>query len=125
MGFGALLAVARGVPCVARAFLFKLALLRSEGSCAAAPRRPPVSAGVLTASSESFAHAAAGVGAWRTMQLQGAKYNPRLGAADIIAERARKNIASVGLQRVRTTPQTTPEQQKVGRIEQNQQHTTP
>ena len=35
-----------------------------------------------------------------------------------------KKIARVGLGYVRTKPQTTPEQQKAGRIEQDQQHTT-
>ena len=38
--------------------------------------------------------------------------------------RAREKIARVGLRYVRTKPQTTTEQQKAGRIEQNQQHTT-
>ena len=37
---------------------------------------------------------------------------------------AKNKSARVGLRHVRTTPQTTPEQQKAGRIEQNQQHTT-
>ena len=40
-------------------------------------------------------------------------------------ELARQNKnARVGPRNVRTTPQTTPEQQKAGRIEQNQQHAT-
>ena len=113
MGFGALLAVTRGVPCVARAFLCKLALLRSEGSYAAAPRRRPVSAAVLTASTESSrARLPRAFGAWRrcssVLRASIANWEP---AADIITEPApdKENIASVGLERVRTTPQTTPE----------------
>ena len=37
---------------------------------------------------------------------------------------AKNKSARVGLRHVRTTPQTTPEQQKAGRIQKNQQHTT-
>ncbi len=64
----------------------KLALLRSEGSCAAAARRQPMSAAVLPASSESFAHASRG--RWRvekSKKLGARASNSRWELADVRA----------------------------------------